>query len=412
VRPEQAGFRLGVNYWPATSAMAWLADDDPAGTRADFRRIVSAGFDTARVFVRWEDVQPTARHIDAGVLRRVVDAADAAHDVGLALIVTLFTGHMSGANWIPPWALGGSGGDERFRVVSGGRVLPPRTAIRNWYSDPDVGAAQERLAAAVAGALSGHPAVWAWDLGNENSNCTVPPDTSSAESWLERITGVIRRRDPGRLITIGIHMEDLEEDRVIGPAEAAAHCDFVSMHGYPIYAAWSAGPVDVRVVPFLEAVTRWLAGGVPVFFEEFGLPTIPAAGIESPMAVDESRTADYIGSVLDGLWANGAIGAAVWCFSDYAASLFGSAPFDRSVHERSFGLWRADGSAKPAVAAVRARSGRQRQPSSGLEWIDIGPGEFAMGRRAQLARLYARYCDHVGDRLSADAAARRGTDAE
>ena len=142
----------------------------------------------------------------------------------------------------------------------------------------------------------------------------------------------------------------------------------------------------------------------PVFFEEFGLPTIPAAGIESPMAVDESRTADYIGSVLDGLWANGAIGAAVWCFSDYAASLFGSAPFDRSVHERSFGLWRAarvgqagrgGGSCAVGTAATtleRTRVDRHRAR------------EFAMGRRAQLARLYARYCDHVGDRLSADAA--------
>ncbi len=410
VLPEQASFRLGVNYWPANAAMAWLAADDPARTRADFARIAGAGFDTARVFVRWEDAQPAERRIDARVLGRLVDAADAAADAGLGLIVTLFVGHMSGANWIPPWALGGRDGDRRFRVVSGGRVLAPQTAIRNWYSDPDVVAAQERLAAAVAGALAGHPAVWAWDLGNENSNCTVPPDASSAQAWLERITGVLRRRDPGRPVTIGIHMEDLEEDRVIGPAEAAAHCDFVSMHGYPIYADWSAGPADDRVVPFLEAMTRWLAGGVPVFFEEFGLPTTPAPGRSPPMAVDERTAATYVGSVLDGLWAHGALGAAVWCFSDYAAALFADAPFDRSVHERSFGLWRADGSSKPAVAAVRERSGRQRQPPSGLGWIDVEPEEFAAGRRTQLARLYGRYCRHVGDSAASGAPPRRLTD--
>jgi endo-1,4-beta-mannosidase len=373
--------------------MAWLADYDQAITRRNFQRIVGAGIDTIRVFLRWEDAQPAARRIDSRILARLVDAADAATEAGAELIVTLFTGHMSGVNWIPPWAVGGRAGDRRFRVVSGGRVQAPGCGVRNWYSDADVVAAQERLATAAAGALSGHPAVWAWDLGNENSNCTVPPDTSTAEAWLERMTGAIRRRDPGRLLTLGIHMEDLEEDRGIGPAEVARWCDVVSMHGYPIYAAWSAGPADTRMVPFLELLTRWLAGGTPVLFEEFGLPTIPIAGPASSMAVDERLAAEYTGSVIDALWTQGAMGAVVWCFSDYATPLFAGAPLDLSVHERAFGLWRADGAPKPAVAEVSARSDRRRSTASSLSWFDIGPEEFYADRDAQLARLYRRYCD-------------------
>ncbi len=42
------------------------------------------------------------------MLGRLVDVADLAAGLGLALIPTLFTGHMSGVNWIPPWALGGA----------------------------------------------------------------------------------------------------------------------------------------------------------------------------------------------------------------------------------------------------------------------------------------------------------------
>lgn len=103
-------FRLGVNYWPATSAMAWLADYDPATTRDDFGRIADAGFDTIRVFLRWEDAQPTADRVDRRIIGRLVDAADAASEAGVAIIVTLFTGHMSGVNWIPPWAMGGAVG--------------------------------------------------------------------------------------------------------------------------------------------------------------------------------------------------------------------------------------------------------------------------------------------------------------
>ena len=103
---------------------------------------------------------------------RLIAVADLAGESELALIPTLFTGHMSGVNWIPAWALGGSDGAPRFRVVSGGRVA--ETGLRNWYSDAEVGAAQALFAAEAAAALTGHAAVWAWDLGNENSNCVIP----------------------------------------------------------------------------------------------------------------------------------------------------------------------------------------------------------------------------------------------
>src|SRR5262249_54037075 len=159
-------------------------------TRRDFRRAASAGFDNIRVFLRWEDAQPTASTIDTATLGLLVDAADAAVEAGVTLVVTLFVGHMSGVNWIPDWATGGTDGDRRFRVVSTARA---RSAggIRNWYTDPAIVAAQERLAAAAATALAGHPGVWAWDLGNENSNCTIPPDRTAGEAWLERISTAI-----------------------------------------------------------------------------------------------------------------------------------------------------------------------------------------------------------------------------
>ncbi|HEY3241399.1 MAG TPA: hypothetical protein VGL92_17685, partial [Acidimicrobiia bacterium] len=59
---------------------------------------------------------------------------------------------------------------------------------------------------------------------------------------------------------------------------------------------------------------------------------------------------------------------------------------------RSFGLWRYDGSAKPAVAEVAARAGRFRlSPPSALEWLDISVEEFMADRRRHLPRLYQRY---------------------
>lgn len=383
-------FWLGINYLPPEAGMAWLRPYDPAATRAHFRRAAGAGFDSVRVFLPWDDAQPAAGSVDAGILGHLVDTADAAGEAGIELIVTLFTGHMSGVNWIPAWATGPGARDRRFRVVAGGRVRPAEEGLRNWYADPEVTAAQELLARSAARALAGHPAIWAWDLGNENSNCTIPPDRAAGEAWLERMTGAIRTADPGRPITIGTHMEDLEEDRCLGPAEAARHCDFVCMHGYPIYAAWAEGPTDHRLLPFLALLTRWLAEGADVVFEEFGLPTAPTPEPPPPL-VSEAAAAAYTARSLDALRAAGCTGALLWCFSDYDPALYDRPPLDLAAHERSFGLWRSDGSPKPALAEVTRRKGCDVMPPPDTAWLDIDRQEFAASPRGQIVRLYRRY---------------------
>jgi endo-1,4-beta-mannosidase len=234
--------------------MGWWTDFDALEVGSDFGRIAAAGFDSVRLFLTWEDFQPNPKKVNIGMLDRLVTVADLARRSGLDVMPTLFTGHMSGVNWIPPWALGGSDGDERFRVVSGRRVTKAR--LRNWYADPEVLGAQAILAGEAAKALAGHDAVWAWDLGNENSNCVIPPSRASARDWLRRMAAAIRTADPAVPVTIGLHMEDLEEDRMLGPGEAAEVCDFLTMHGYPIYARWAESPTDEHLLPFLGHLTR------------------------------------------------------------------------------------------------------------------------------------------------------------
>jgi endo-1,4-beta-mannosidase len=396
-------FRLGVNYWPARTAMGWWSDFDDTEVDTDFARIAAAGFDSVRVFLTWEDFQPAPGRVNAGMLDRLVTVADLAGRAGLAIMPTLFSGHMSGVNWIPAWALGGSDGDDRFRVVSGGRLAT--TGLRNWYGDPEVRRAQALLAGEAATALAGHDAVWAWDLGNENSNCVIPPSRSSAQDWLKRITAAIRTADAAVLVTIGLHMEDLEEDRILGPREAAEVCDFLTMHGYPIYARWAKGPTDEHLLPFLALLTRWLGEGLDVLFSEFGLPTYRRADPDgerarrdSPAAlVEEQAAASYTERALVALRRAGCTGAMLWCYTDYAPATWTSPPLDAATHERSFGLWRADGSPKPSVTAVEAFSGSDRRGvPGGYEWIDIEPDEFWEDSATNLSRLYGRYRESEG----------------
>ena len=396
-------FQLGVNYWPARTAMGWWSDFDNAEVDTDFARIAAAGFDSVRVFLTWEDFQPAPERINARMLDRLVTVADLARRAGLVVMPTLFTGHMSGVNWIPSWALGGSDGDDRFRVVSGGRLA--RLGLRNWYGDQEVGRAQALMAGEAANALAGHDAVWAWDLGNENSNCVIPPSRSSAQNWLKRITAAIRAADPAVLVTIGLHMEDLEEARILGPGEAAEVCDFLTMHGYPIYARWAKGPTDEHLLPFLALLTRWLGGGLDVLFSEFGLPTYRRADPEGeqarrdspPVLVEEQAAASYTERALVALRRAGCTGAMLWCYTDYAPAIWTNPPLDAATHERSFGLWRADGSPKPSAAVVKEFSGADRSGGPGdYGWIDIEPGEFWEDSANNLSRLYGRYLESEG----------------
>jgi endo-1,4-beta-mannosidase len=361
--------------------MSWWSKFDLAEVEADFGRIAACGLDSVRMFLTWEDFQPAPDRVDRWMLERLVEVADLAGGLGLALIPTLFTGHMSGVNWIPTWALGGSSRDPRFRVVSGGRVVD--TGLRNWYTDSAVGDAQVLFAAEAAAALAGHEAVWTWDLGNENSNCVIPPTRSAARAWLARLSSAIRSADATALVTVGLHMEDLEEDRRLGPPEASEACDLLSMHGYPIYARWADGPTDHQVLPFLARVTHWLGEGGDLVFSEFGLPSL---------VVEDDAGAAYTSRALEGLRRAGCLGALLWCYSDYDPALWESPPFDLAPHERSFGLWRADGSPKPAVAAIAAFVGAARCTAAHADaWIDIDRDEFRLDPRAQLPRLYRRY---------------------
>ncbi|MHC4849497.1 MAG: glycoside hydrolase 5 family protein [Planctomycetota bacterium] len=392
----RGGFRLGVNYWPARTAMGWWAAFEPAEVAADFGRIAGHGFDSVRIFLSWEEFQPTPTRVDSTMVDHLVATLDAADAAGLSVMPTLFTGHMSGVNWIPSWALGEEAGDDRFRVVTKGRVAPPRLA--NWYTDASILRSQSELAREVAGALAGHGALWAWDLGNENSNCVVPPDKDRARTWLLRMTDAIRGADDGALVTLGLHMEDLEQDRNLGPREAAEVCDFLTMHGYPGYAAWADGPTDQRVLPFLAQLTRWLGNGADVLFAEFGVPT--GRSSSGPALVDEQAAASYVDRALRALLECGSTGALLWCYSDYAEAIWGLPPLDLAVHERSFGLWHADASPKPAVAVVEAFAKRRVAPRvvdslAAPTWIDVDAAEFYRAPGSELPRLYRRYCEAI-----------------
>lgn len=373
-------FDVGINYWPARSGMRWWQRFSRDELAADLARLGDVGCSSFRVFLRWEDFQPGPERVSGAALDDLVTVADLCATHGLRLVPTLFTGHMSGANWLPRWATR-PGEPTRFPTVCDERY--EHAVPRNWFSDADVARAQELLAREAAAALRGHPALWVWDLGNENSNVCVPETREQARAWLSKMTSALRSADPACRVTIGLHMEDLEQDRRLGPAEAAEVCDFLCMHGYPLYAPWARSPTDPTLPAFLGQVTRWL-GGKDVFFEETGMPARTS---------DEDDAAQlYVAQALDDLYESGMIGAMLWCYSDYAQEIWNEPPFDVAPHERFFGLWRADGSAKPAARSLGRYHGVERKTVTARpDWIDLDRSRYYEDALNNLKHLYERF---------------------
>lgn len=371
-----AEFVLGINYWPRRSAMFMWRRFDLGELREDFARIRGLGLEAVRFFISWDEFQPEPDRIDETMLKRLDALMNALADARLQGMPSLFTGHMSGVNWLPEWTLDRHRPPARFRTFSGGRELP-------WGSgDMYTGKILEasRLMARTVGArYRNHPALFMWDLGNEFSNVSVPSSPHDANEWCARLSAdLVETSDAG--VTAGNHSEDITQDRHFRFEEFCKPLVCAVMHGYPVYTDFARDSGDPGVVPFLCQIMQSLSGKA-VLFNEFGNPTCPRTAPAPFACLSEQEMARYAYRILDRLHRCGALGAFWWCWADYASALRETPPFDRAPHELTFGIIRDDGSEKPVASMLKAFASENRHalpPPPAIvdqaSWFEALPG--------------------------------------
>ncbi len=398
---DPAPFLLGVNYWPREKAMRMWKAFDIDEVHEDFALIAELGLDVVRIFLLWEDFQPDPRELRCSSLAHLLELADAAAAEGLRLDLTFFTGHMSGPNWAPEWLLDPTAAPHGGRpVVSRGRRQPG--GIRNPYTDPLARKAALRMVRGIARSVGCHPAVWAYNLGNEPDLFALPPSAELARDWMRELSDAIHNVDPKHPVTCGLHTDSLTQDNGLRVDQIFAPLDFAAMHAYPMYQSWARGPLDPDVVPFACALTTALSGK-PCLAEEWGGCTMPlgqpagqrvvtATGQTQFMASEEDM-ATYVQAVLPKLVEVGATGAFLWNFADYSPSIWGQPPCDEYEHERSFGLMRADGSLKPHAEVLRrfADTNPSVAPASQRVMLKGTADDYYRDPSAHLRELYAEF---------------------
>jgi hypothetical protein len=344
---EPGRFVIGCNYWASHAGTDMWRDWRPDVVDADFAQLSGAGLQVLRVFPLWPDFQPIRQLYTAGgdvkeirftdgaplpaqgpgrsgvseeALSRFRILADLAGKHDLKLIVGLVTGWMSGQLYVPP-ALEGRG------------IL----------SDPSSLMWQTRFVKAFVAALKDHPAILAWDLGNE---CNVMENLRNKEEafvWTAAVSNAIRVEDPSRPVVSGMHSLSPADGAVWRIQDQAELNDLLTTHPYPFWVPHAAqDPVHtIRTVNHSAAETRLYAdiGGKPCLVEEIG--------IMGPMRASEAVKAAFCRTVLFNTWANDGHGLLWWC--GYDQMHITQTPYDWVAVERELGLFRVDRSAKPVL---------------------------------------------------------------
>jgi endo-1,4-beta-mannosidase len=337
-------FVIGCNYWASHAGLNMWHDWKPDIVESDLKQLSSGNIQVIRVFPIWPDFQPIyqfygpagslqeirfkdhslpaegieSNGVSEEALRHFRILADLAGKYNIKLIVGIVTGWMSGQLFVPP-------------ALEGRKIL----------SDPVSLMWQIKYVRTFVQQLKDHPAILAWDLGNE---CNVMEELNSngaAYLWTATIANTIRAEDKTRPIISGMHGLSAANNAVWRIQDQGELTDMVTTHPYPIFTPYAGQDIrnSLRTCMHSVAESRLYADVAkkPCITEEIGLM--------GPTDASESVTSAFVRTALFSLWANDCHGLLWWCAYDQNQLKF--PPYEWYALERDLGLIRTDRTPKP-----------------------------------------------------------------
>lgn len=341
---ESGSFFTGCNYWASHAGTNMWHDWNEAAVESDLARLAEAKVSVLRMFPLWSDFQPLRMHYSGGGQERelrmgeepmpfteagragvdIVMAdrferfCDLAEQYGIRLIVGLVTGWMSGRMHCP----------EAF-------------AGRGLLSDPMVLRWQIKYVRYMVRRFKTHPAIAAWDLGNECNCMGAVAGRDGAYLWVSAITNAIKVEDKSHPVVSGMH--SLRPEGIWTPQDQGEMLDILCTHPYPIFTPHCDTDPITEMKTVLHSTAETILyrdlGHVPAFIEE--------AGTLGPMIADEETAAAFVRACMFSAWAHDLRGYVWWCANEQSALTH--TPYDWDTVERELGLFRIDGSKKPVL---------------------------------------------------------------
>ncbi len=338
-------FFVGCNYWGAKAGIhMWNARHwDAAEIERDLAALARTGVEVIRVFPTWSDFQPLVRNkrirgekgeflneltdlpvhdplwLEPGAVERLKFFCDTARKHNIKIMLSLVTGWMSGRLFMP-------------RIVENLNLITDSEAIM-W---------EGRLARALVRTMKYHPAIVAWDLGNECNCMGEVEDPSQAWNWLNTISSAIRLEDSTRPVVSGMHGLTSNESGLGGDSKnwnlqmQGELLDVLTPHPYP--APWR---VDACRGPFNAFRNAMHQVSQCLFFESVaGKPAFPQeVGSFGPTVVPNRIAALGYRQEMFACWQHGMSGFLWWCAFDQTHLRY--PPFCNNSMERELGMLQA-----------------------------------------------------------------------
>lgn len=244
--------RFGVNYTPSHNWWFCWNDWNRDPIQHDLDHIAKLDADHLRVMLIWPDFQPNLTWISPAHLDRLDGLMTVAAARQLDVLVTVFTGQLSGWFFLPPFN-------------------KPNPAF---YTDPRIGAAQDLFVRELSQRMRAHSNFLGFDLGNELNTCWTA-DLTAGDAWMTKMLAQMNELAPR-----GVHVNGVDHMPWFRPttfsARALAALRFPVMHCYPYWthALHYGGPMDPPSTGLLKAMAaliRSYAGNAqkPVWAGEF-----------------------------------------------------------------------------------------------------------------------------------------------
>ena len=394
---------VGVTYWPATAGPYLWHAFDAERIAADFARLREHRLTTVRVLLAWDAFMPSPDEVSRYRLRDLEKLLVLAAQSELSVVPVLFAQSLGDCIMLPAFAVDRNAARRGVRVVSDGRVEPG--GPRDMYSDPLMLELAERWLEALLDAFANHPAIAAWDLGQDPATTMRPRRIAELSAWVRAMAERVHTHGDPCWLTLGAG--DVFVARGVRLGAVSPHLDALGLHVLPQTLPFGVEVTNSDAVIFAAQLAQRLAGGSTPMLLSTGVAT-QKGGTDELLAetreqegqtvadrrdvepASEDEAARYSGELLERLSDAGVGGAMAWTWSDVRPRAWSTPPFDRFPSLARHGLLDAAGHDSPALDSWSALAASEAAAPSGSPW----PPDL------DVAEYYANLPDSARDLLS------------
>lgn len=280
-------FLSGVNYIGSDNWMINLPNWTLERIESDMAALESVGVNHIRFFPMWQLTQPDIDKLDEKVMKKLDVLVEYAGRHHITMQLAPITGFMSGAAFLPTWAVGDIFRDQK--MIDG----------------------QKFLCTAIAKRYRNNPTILGYDFGNElnvlidriGEKVGKPFVASETLNWMKQIYMSFKNTSPNQLITNGI---GTGYNRKFDIRNMDPNLDYFAPHSYPYFHG------TINLDPWFGQRTTYSSNFIAAWCEMLGKPVVIQEIGCSESWVPAAKLGAYIRLNYLSNWADGAAGFLWW----------------------------------------------------------------------------------------------------